>query len=315
MKFFDPRSTGEACSIDSRMTNLMTFRDKIVTVFSEVMTGIIPDIKDRELFPSETLLLTLASLLDLTISLDTMKNFKGAMSNDLSMYKRAKSMMTKDQLDPEIQVLPKLSFFLASKDQFANDIKACLSSMSNTFESVFVDMINLCADHIENNRFVLPTLKHVYLRAICFAICLIDGEGEDMDYVKKKKFKVDRIGKILKANSVVPLFGDIAVSLGHIISKSPHWNNAKWDLNRNDEETKVDLKRSYLLIHHGNDTKLYFRDTVAQLKRADLFIRKNKGSVSADAAEECYSVVIQSMKALSNFTNLVLEQVLNSVMI
>lgn len=71
-----------------RMLGLMTFHDKLNACFTDVMTGIIPDIKDRELFPSETLLLTLADLLDLTISLDTMKNFKGSMSNDLSMYKR-----------------------------------------------------------------------------------------------------------------------------------------------------------------------------------------------------------------------------------
>lgn len=70
------------------MKALMDFRDKLVAAFSEVMAGIIPDIKDRELFPSETFLLTLANLLDLTISIDNMKNFKGSMTNDLSMYKR-----------------------------------------------------------------------------------------------------------------------------------------------------------------------------------------------------------------------------------
>jgi CYRIA/CYRIB Rac1 binding domain len=71
-----------------RMKALMDFRDTLVAGFSEVMAGIIPEIKDRELFPSETFLLTLANLLDLTISIDNMKNFKGSMTNDLSMYKR-----------------------------------------------------------------------------------------------------------------------------------------------------------------------------------------------------------------------------------
>jgi hypothetical protein len=71
-----------------RMISLMEFRDQLVAAFSESLTGIIPDIKDREVFPSETFLLTLSRLLDLTVSLDTMKNFKGSMTNDLSMYKR-----------------------------------------------------------------------------------------------------------------------------------------------------------------------------------------------------------------------------------
>jgi cytoplasmic FMR1 interacting protein len=71
-----------------RMITLMDFRDKLVSAFSESLTAIIPDMKDRELFPSEAFLLALAELFDLTVSLDTMKNFKGSMTNDLSMYKR-----------------------------------------------------------------------------------------------------------------------------------------------------------------------------------------------------------------------------------
>ncbi len=70
------------------MITLMDFRDKLVSAFSESLTAIIPDMKDRELFPSEAFLLALAELFDLTVSLDTMKNFKGSMTNDLSMYKR-----------------------------------------------------------------------------------------------------------------------------------------------------------------------------------------------------------------------------------
>ena len=70
------------------MTKFMEFRDKLVAVFTEALSGIIPEIRDKDYFPSEEFLLTLANLLDLTVSLDIMKNFKGSMSNDLSMYKR-----------------------------------------------------------------------------------------------------------------------------------------------------------------------------------------------------------------------------------
>jgi cytoplasmic FMR1 interacting protein len=71
-----------------RMIELMSFRDRLVAAFTEAITGIIPDIKDRAMFPSETFLLNLAQFLDLIVSLDAMKNFKGTMTNDLSMYKR-----------------------------------------------------------------------------------------------------------------------------------------------------------------------------------------------------------------------------------
>jgi hypothetical protein len=154
-----------------RMIDLMAFHEKLNSFFTEVMTGIIPDIKDRDLFPSDFFLLALASVLDLTISLDTMKNFKGSMSNDLSMYKRSKSMISKDYADPEIQILPKLGFFLASKDQFANGLKTQLASINNYYEDVFCDMINLCSEKIESNVFLQPNAKHMYLRVSAHNVC------------------------------------------------------------------------------------------------------------------------------------------------
>lgn len=147
-----------------RMIDLMAYHDKLNATFTEVMTGIIPDVKDRDLFTSDSFLLALADMLDLIISLDTMKNFKGSMSNDLSMYKRSKSMLAKDYADPEIQVLPKLGFFLASKDQFTNGLKAQINTINNYYEDLFCDMINLCADKLEAGVFLQPAAKHMYLR-------------------------------------------------------------------------------------------------------------------------------------------------------
>lgn len=142
----------------------MQFRDKLIAAFSESLTGLIPDVKDRDFFPSEAFLITLANLLDLTVSIDVMKNFKGSMSNDLSMYKRAKSVLVKDQSDPEFAILPKLVFFLANKDHFANDLKKALSTMNSFYEEIFLDMINMCADFIEKGHYLTPNTKHMYVR-------------------------------------------------------------------------------------------------------------------------------------------------------
>lgn len=38
---------------------------------------------------------------------------------------------------------------------------------------------------------------------MAFAIFLFDGDAEDMDFNKKKKFKVERIGKIFKVFSLM----------------------------------------------------------------------------------------------------------------
>jgi hypothetical protein len=66
----------------------MTYRDELRTTFTETLTGVIPEIKEKDIFPSEPFLYSLAKVLDIAFSLDTMKNFKGSMTNDLSAYKR-----------------------------------------------------------------------------------------------------------------------------------------------------------------------------------------------------------------------------------
>jgi cytoplasmic FMR1 interacting protein len=291
-----------------RMVGLMDFRDKLVSAFSESFTGIIADVKDKEVFPSETFLLTLAQLLDLTVSLDTMKNFKGSMANDLSMYKRSKSMITKDPSDPEMMLLPKLSFFLASKDQFANDIKKALSTMSNTYEEILIEMLNTCADHLEKGVYILPQLKHIYLRAMAFAIWLIDGEGDEMDFVKKKKFKVDRVAKLFRATPVVPLFGDIAMNIGSILVKSPHWNSSKYDILNMDPEYKLEMANSYLLLNYFQSIKKEYAILLGHLQQRKMQLSKNGNYLAAEDMKGIYNDIFGAVKFLSELTNSVLEQ-------
>lgn len=109
-------------------------------------------------------------------------------------------MIVKDPSDPEFAVLPKLGFFLASKDQFSNDLKKSLSAMSGTYADILTDMINLCVDHLEKGLYVIASTKHAYLRAIALAIFLLDGEGDEMDFNKKKKIKVEKIIKLFKVD-------------------------------------------------------------------------------------------------------------------
>lgn len=72
----------------SKMLGLMAFRDRLIALFSDVLNGIIVDTRLGDIFPSENFLVTLANYVDLIVSIDVMKNFKGSMNNDLSTYKR-----------------------------------------------------------------------------------------------------------------------------------------------------------------------------------------------------------------------------------
>ncbi|KAJ3262628.1 Cytoplasmic FMR1-interacting protein 2 [Boothiomyces macroporosus] len=289
-----------------RMVDLMQFRDKLIAAFSESLTGLIPDVKDRDFFPSEAFLITLANLLDLTVSIDVMKNFKGSMSNDLSMYKRAKSVLVKDQSDPEFAILPKLVFFLANKDHFANDLKKALSTMNSFYEEIFLDMINMCADFIEKGHYLTPNTKHIYVRAIAFAIFLIDGEGDDMDFVKKKKIKPERLIKLFRTTAVVPLFGDIAISIASILAKAPHWPHSKLDIKNLDEELRIEITKAYLLSNQIETAKMNYESVYLQLKR--FHVKLIHQAVSLEETREVYNAAYNGLNLLSQLTTRVLEQ-------
>jgi cytoplasmic FMR1 interacting protein len=145
---------------------------------------------------------------------------------------------------------------------------------------------------------------------------LIDGDGEEYDYVKKKKFKVERIGKLLRANSIVPLFGDIAMSIGSILARSPHWNHQKWDLNRTTDETKAELKNSYLLAVQDKGANIAcanFKVHMAQLKRIDLLMKESNSPEGFSA--DCYNTIFNAIKFMSSLTSNVIEQVCDFLII
>ena len=164
-------------------------------------------------------------------------------------------------------ILPKLAFFLATQDQFFLDVKKMLATLVTSHEDVLQDMINLCIDRFESGEYLLPSTKFTYLKAMAVAIPLLDGEGDEKDITKRKKFKLDKLGKIFKSNPFVPLFGDIVISLPQIYNKAPHIANAKWESLENDEEGKAQLKRTFQLATYIEEQNTSYRDYIVEAKK------------------------------------------------
>ncbi|OAJ36290.1 hypothetical protein BDEG_20482 [Batrachochytrium dendrobatidis JEL423] len=290
----------------------MSFRDKFIIVFTEALASIIPDIRDREFFPSEAYLLMVAHVLDMVVSLDSMKNMKGSMNNDLSMYKRAISNFPKEQSESELMLLPKLAFFVAQQDQFATDVKKALATMSNTYEDIFHDMINICVDHVDSQHYLTPLTKHVYLRAMAFAVSLLDGDTDDRDFTKRKRFKIDKLGKLFKATPYVTLFGDIVTSLPSIYAKAPHLTNAKWESPEADEAGNIALFKAYRLSTGLQENRNQYKEILARAKvalvNAQLCKQHKAGHISADLAKSVYNATLAGLKMMSMFTIKINEQ-------
>lgn len=178
------------------------------------------------------------------------------------------SFFPKEQSELEMMVLPKLALFLATQDQFILEIRKALSTINSTYEEIIQDMLNLCADYLETSLHMTPAAKHSMLRGMALGVALIDGEGDDRDFSKKKKLKLEKIGRILKLNPIVPLFGDIAINLASIYAKAPHLSSAKWD-----QYTVEDTRAVYSLTKSVNAVHTKYTE---YLSRAKPLIQKVK---------------------------------------
>jgi len=74
------------------MREFMAFRDDSVKLVSDVFSTAIAE-SQREsshfnFFPSREFLITIASVLNMYVLLDSVKNMKASMNNDFSLYKR-----------------------------------------------------------------------------------------------------------------------------------------------------------------------------------------------------------------------------------
>jgi cytoplasmic FMR1 interacting protein len=72
------------------MQDFMAFKDAAIQLVLDSLLTVSSEIaKDKEgIFPSSDFWKALASILDLFVILDSMKNIKGSMNNDFSMFKR-----------------------------------------------------------------------------------------------------------------------------------------------------------------------------------------------------------------------------------
>ncbi|KAI8818565.1 cytoplasmic fragile-X interacting family-domain-containing protein [Fimicolochytrium jonesii] len=290
----------------NKMRKFMAFRDAAITGVTDIFAKLIPKARDTELFASTQYLEASARLLDMFVIMDAMKNVKGSMNNDFSMYRRAVQSSNRDISEDETVMQHKLYSFLANQDQYSSELKTRLATLPPTYEEIIIEMMELCATRLETSDFIPARTKHTYYRAIAFALYLLDGAGDDHDITKRKKFKIERFGKLFKACPVVPLFADQYVFLSTIYGKAPHLGNVKWE--ETDETAKAALARTYSLALNVDATRQEYTDNMSSLKRAVNILRSSEIVAAQTVLKDVYTIVEQSVKLLVRTSTKVLEQ-------
>ncbi|KAI9208741.1 cytoplasmic fragile-X interacting family-domain-containing protein [Polychytrium aggregatum] len=288
-----------------KMLQFMNFRDSANKIVTEVFSVIITEVASNpsDVFCSDNFLLNLAAILDLYVVLDAMKNIKGSMNNDLSQYKRATSLMRQamlsanQPLDPKQNLMDdettmKLYLFLGNQDQFSIELKKGLQAVTG-YEDLIQEMIGTCADYIESEQYLLPDTKHSYLKA---------------DITKRKRFRLDRLAKLFRTVPVVPLFGDMPITLSTIYAKAPHLGS-KWQAV--DMSEKAAFEKSYKIVNSLEATRNSYHEYLTTFGKTTNMLRKvleQKGCFSFDEYERIYEILFEGIRLLCACTTNVLEQ-------
>ena len=294
-----------------KLKDLQKYSVECTSVLAEVLKQLSADWSgagDGLCFASTEFLLMLARTLDMILVLDSLKNAKASLNNDFSIYKRAaanaKSVLS--DLEDENAENHALYNFLAGQNVFMQKTKETLYSIAGADEAI-VDMVNHCAYLFENQLYVTPSDKHMLLKSITFGLFLLDSPGEDHDVTKKKKLRLDRLGKIIKLNPVVPFIGDMTMTLTSILFKSPRLKMMKWEADLNDEN----LSKTYLLSNQIDSIRNEYQQymvTFVSTMNSIKFKEQTMEILTAEDSQRVYQTLLRGVQLLSRLTCKVLEQ-------
>lgn len=179
---------------------------------------------DYEFFPSPDLFATCTNLFGLLIDLDFVKNLKPSLSNDLSSYKRALQLYSRNvaSLQDELKTLQALYFFLSTPDPFVTELKKVLDPTLTVLEKFFVDLLEHTLDRLDDQGLMAPEEKHTLLKVMCLVFYVLDTPSDTHDKESRKRLekRFDKALKLIKQTPVVCGFGEAPLSLHYILHKS-----------------------------------------------------------------------------------------------
>lgn len=169
-------------------------------------------------------------------------------------------------------------------------------------------VVNQCADYFEGDRYVLPSEKHCLLRVMSYGLFLMDGDNNTQyNIFKSKKIKLNRFATIFRKYPIVPLYGDMQITLESMIRRSPHFDEKIWGISGTDSK----LALEYEIINSVESTKLshneYMSKFANMINELRVMIKQNK-QIDSNYAREVYNLVHQGITLLSDWTSKVLFQ-------
>ncbi|EGC37325.1 Rac-binding component of scar regulatory complex [Dictyostelium purpureum] len=292
-----------------KLKDFMYFQKDTIKLFCDHVKKLAAsyDKKKETIVASESFINYLIRILDLLAILDALKNMKACLNNDFSFFKRATGFLRKQMSGTEDQTQENhtLYLFLANQNSITSSLKLELHNIGN---EVLPTIVNQCADYLEQDKFILPSEKHCLLRVMPFALFLIDENDSKHNINKNKNLNISRYAKIFKKHPVVPLYGDMQITLESLVKRSPHFDEKAWGTTTLDSKSALD----YEIIHVLDQTRSFYNDYMArfanminEIKAAKARGPKEPLPISDNDIEH---ITLVGLRALSDWSSKVLQQ-------
>eukprot|EP01117_Protostelium_nocturnum_P005158 TRINITY_DN1874_c0_g1_i1.p1 TRINITY_DN1874_c0_g1~~TRINITY_DN1874_c0_g1_i1.p1 ORF type:complete len:1354 (-),score=489.30 TRINITY_DN1874_c0_g1_i1:93-4154(-) len=297
-----------------KLKKLMYFHQTAIKAFSEHVKRIagllkVDKKKEAETFPSQLYLWHVIQVLDRFALLDDLKNMKACLNNDFAFYKRAFQFLRKtiSGNDDQNSENHNLYLFLAHQNSITSNLKIALQSIPG-YDDVISETINCAADLLDSETHMLPNEKYSLLRIMPFGLILMDGDQNTGGNVfKTKKVKMNRIANVFKRFPVVPLYGDMQITLENVIRRSPHFAEATWATTASTDAKQAE---EYELIHHLESVRIQYNEYVAKFANMinELKSTKRDPKQAPFSPREVYTMVLQGLLYLSDWSGKILGQ-------
>lgn len=289
-----------------KLREFMYFHRSAIKLFCENVKRISlarKESKGKSVVASESILVSLIKMLDLFALLDALKNMKACLNNDFSFYKRAMGYLRKNLgADDQNQENHTLYLFLAHQNAVTASLKDELKELEGV-EDVIGSCINVCAERIEKERYLLPNEKHMFLRVMPFALFLIDSDSRDA--FRSKVINSNMLKPIFKKYPVVTVYGDMQVTLETFVRKAPHYDPSWFAYDAR-------IQQEYELVHIVSQIREKHNEYLERFTQVMQDYRKAKSTMATGVplpqCKEIFNTVLQGLQLLADWSGKIQQQ-------
>jgi len=149
-----------------KLMELKDFADNAVNIVRQNLSNLVQPVKAK-LVLSDSILDHLVRAINCLVLLDALKDMKACLLNDFSRYKRSFTPIhqTIENSDPIAEEIHNLQLFLGNPQQPHNlimsNLKNEIQSKISGYDIIVLELLNHCADTIDDNRYLLPEESHI----------------------------------------------------------------------------------------------------------------------------------------------------------